>query len=231
LYIADVLDIDETYFKKHNLTWGNKHKLLIISRELSSFNTSSTVRFIVDRDADHWLGSLEEANGLVWTDYCDIETYFYEEAFVRKLIVHAGKSKIAAWDDFFVSFGATLKTLFAARVAAKDMGENVDYIKFCKLLTLKNDRIEFDHKEYIVRCLRNSGLGKIEQDFFRRHADWEAKLVGDHRMFCRGHDFISLVAWSMLKLRGGTNLANEEAIERILVFHVADKIEAFVNLL
>lgn len=230
MYTADVIEIEDGLFEKHKLTSGNKQKLLVLCRELASVNESENVRFIVDRDVDHWLGDLETANGLVWTDFCDIETYFFEEVFVKELIENAGKAKIGDWDSFYVSFCDTLKKLFSVRIADRRSELYLSYIDFDKFLSVDKGRIHLDFETYIGRILHKSKMAGKSQEVLTASNEWSGKLKGDPRLFCRGHDFIILIAWAILKFKGARNFS-DEIIARILVLLVPRDATKFAALL
>ncbi|WP_119396568.1 DUF4435 domain-containing protein [Pannonibacter phragmitetus] len=230
IYTADVIEINEELFEKHNLTSGSKQKLIVLCRELAVVNSSENVRFIVDRDTDHWLGDLEIARGLVWTDFCDIESYFFEEVFVRDLIENAGKAKIGDWHTFYASFCETLKILFAIRIVDRNLKLYLSYITFDRFLSVDGGIVHFDFETYVDRVLNKSRLSGRKQDFLDGYNEWIGKLQGEPRLFCRGHDFILLIAWSILKFKGVKNFS-DEVVARILVVLVPRDTKKFASLL
>ncbi|MHC2478742.1 hypothetical protein [Rhizobium leguminosarum] len=230
MYTADVVDIEDDVFVKHGLTRGNKQKLIVLCRELADVNQSENVRFIVDRDTDHWFGELEAGKGLLWTEYCDIETYFFEEDFVRELVVNAGKAKIEDWEKFYDSFRDTLKSLFSIRASGRESGYPLDYLDVDKFLSIKGGEIRFDSVIYIERTLHKSKFFKENKAIQLSAAQWHQKFNGDPRLFCRGHDFVVLIAWSILKFKG-TKALSDQVIERILVLLVPRDVARFSSLL
>ncbi|MGO7332258.1 hypothetical protein [Rhizobium leguminosarum] len=230
MYTADVLDIPHDMFEKHSLTKGNKQKLIILCRELSNVNEHENVRFIVDRDTDHWFGDLEIGKGLLWTEFCDIETYFFEEDFVKELVVNAGKAKIDKWNVFYESFHNALKALFAVRAAAREAGLSLDYMDFEKYVSIGDGRLCFDLDTYIQRTLHKSKLFEHNEKMLEAIREWCQRFNGDPRLFCRGHDFVVLIAWAIMKFRGAKSLSNE-VICRILVLLVPRDAGRFASLL
>lgn len=230
IYTADVVSIDDEIFEKNRLTKGNKQKLIILCRELREVNVSENVRFIVDRDTDHWFGELEEGKGLLWTEFCDIEAYFFEEPFVKELVVNAGRSKIGCWSKYYESFKLILKYLFSIRVSARELEIDLSYINFNKFLKVNANKVDFDLETYITRTLHKSKESKKLDDFKVCVEKWFNKLDGDPRLFCRGHDFIILLAWSILKFKGSKALS-DEAVARILILLVPRDAERFSDLL
>lgn len=230
MYTADVIDISKETFEKHKLTKGNKQKLIVLCRELSEVNLHENVRFIVDRDTDHWFGELENGRGLRWTDFCDIEAYFFEEEFVRELIVNAGKAKIENWMVFYESFHNALKAAFSIRAAAREAGLYLNYLDFERFASNDNGRICFDLDTYIERTLHKSKLFEHDEKIRKSSREWLQRFKGDPRLCCRGHDFVVLTAWSIMKYNGVKSLSNE-AISRILVLLVPRDPHRFSSLL
>lgn len=161
IYTADSVELSDAVHIKHNVTKGNKQKLILLCRELAAVNANGRVRFLVDRDTDHWFGPLEQGIGLVWTDYCDIETYFFEKELVRELIVDAGRAQVASWDEFYESFIAVLRQLFAIRLAARELELSVKFIDAKKCLRITGSAIEFDDRNFIIKSLNKSSLAAI----------------------------------------------------------------------
>jgi len=230
IYTADVVQIDKKLFEDHKLTSGNKQKLIILCRELSQVNQRENVRFVVDRDVDHWLGELEVGNGLLWTEFCDIETYFFEEVFVGELVNNAGKAKVKNWERFYASFRSTLKMLFALRTAARNAKLDLDYIDFERYLSVKDGAVALDYKTYVQRTLINSKAADRIDEIWKSALEWGGKFDGDPRLFCRGHDFVILIAWSILKFKGARSLS-DEVIGRILILLVPRDVSRFASLL
>ena len=230
LYTSDVLDVEAGLFEKHRLSNGNKQKLIILWRELSGVNTSGNVRFIVDRDVDHWVGALETNNGLVWTDFCDMESYFFEENFVKELVQTAGRAKISSWGDYYGSFCETLKMLFSLRIADRSLGLSLSFMDFGRLLTVKSGKIYFDFETYVERTLNKSNLAARRAETMKESLEWCKKLSGDQRLFCRGHDFVFLISWSILKFKGIKDFS-DEAIARTLILLVPRDANRFASLL
>lgn len=230
LYTADAFEIDDELFEKHNLTKGNKQKLLILCRELSSVNNDENVRFIVDRDTDHWFGDLEKDKGLLWTEYCDMENYFFDETFSKELIIDAGRAKIADWTVFYESFKRTLRNLYAVRAAARELDIALNYMEFEKFLSISLGTISFDADTYLDRTLLKSNVAKRREEMRNALARWIERLDGDPRLSSRGHDFIVLVAWSIMKFRGVKSLS-DDVVTRILVLLVPRDVNRFDALL
>lgn len=228
LYTADTIGIDDEIYPSHKLTKGNKQKIIITCRVLSYINNN--VRFIVDRDNDHWFGELENINGLIWTEYCDIENYFFDEKIISQLIIEAGKAKITDWEKFYNSFMLTLKNLYAIRAAGRTFELHLDYINFGKYLKKEENFILFNRNSYIEANLHKINFSKTRDKFIKSVEYWEEKFNCDPRLYCRGHDFVTLIAWCIQKFKGVKSFTSE-IIERTLVLLVPNILERFCHLL
>ena len=58
-YEIDVIDIPQDILKKHRLSCGNKQRVIALARELSTLPDNVQYQCLVDKDLDHWFGSLE----------------------------------------------------------------------------------------------------------------------------------------------------------------------------
>jgi len=228
-YGIDSVDISVGLLQKHKLTEGNKQRVIALARELASMHNSCACRFLIDRDLDHWFGSLESTPRLIWTEYCSIELYFFSDELLRDLLITTAKSKITNWQSFTQSFANILRDLYTLRLTDRELGWSINWLPIHKYLKLAEGDIKLSLTQYINQLLiQNSKSPSLKQFNVIREA-WLQKLNGDYRYFIRGHDFIELLAWSISKFNGINEFASSKAIERLLVLIAAQKKTSLIN--
>jgi hypothetical protein len=220
IYEIETVEILPALLAAHDLTEGNKQRVIALARELAHIEGDCSYICFVEKDLDHWLGKLEDTKRLQWSKYCDIETCFLSADFINQLMVITCKAKITNFNDFFDSLKATLSDLYAIRLADRKLSFNLCWISFESCLSIRGGLISLSRDEYVKRLLMKNGKSKKIEAF----NDEIAQLItlindGDCRDHIRGHDFVTILAWSISKLRGIKELASEIAVRRLLVSH------------
>lgn len=216
-YDIDAVDISFDILQKYSLTEGNKQRVIALAYELAELN-SSAYSCLVDKDLDHWLDELVEVPRLFWTDYCSLELYFFNEDDLKRVIIDVAQSKIVNWPGFYSSFISVLKDLYSIRLADKEINLNLEWIKFERCLSIKNNSWHFDVEEYFRRVLMANRQMRNFENFNDRRVHWLGVLNGDPRNYIRGHDFVELLALSNEKFKGLKSFHDVDAITSIFVF-------------
>lgn len=229
-YEIDSVDVPDEVLRRHGLTRGNKQEVMALARELSVIEKDCAYRCLVDRDLDQWLGKLEVIPRLCWTGSTAIETYFLTSDFVRRCVVLVARSKIEDWTEFFSSFVAVLRKMYAIRLADRDLMWCMNWLPFGKSLALSGGRLSFDSGGYVEKLLKANARWAGRDVFEGKVADWGGALVGEDGECVRGHDFVFLMAWAIGKSSGLKSYADEAALERLLVLcaHEVDGFEAML---
>lgn len=227
-YDADSFEVSDDLLKKHGLSRGRKQHLQVLARELAISAAEAKLKCIIDRDLDHWFVDLEKNPLLCWTHYSDVECYYLDSETIHDILTRCAKASIKDWDAFYDSFIVVLKSLYAMRLTSKDMKLNISWINPDKMLKKDGGNIRFNDDEYIKRLMLNNSHGAALQDFIKIYKKWIALLNKDIRLCVRGHDILTLLAWTSTKFNG--NSFNTEALTGILIL-LAPTREQFKELL
>lgn len=222
LYEIDAVDVPPALVAACNLTDGNKQRVITLARALADIDSACGYRCIVDRDIDHWIGELENTRGLVFTEFCDIESYYLIQKFINHLLVNIGKCKIQDWDLFYISFLSTLKNLYSLKLAGVNLEWNLSWMTFERSLLMTDGIIEFDVDDYSKKVLAQNKRSAESDEYGEAFGVSTRMLEGDPRSFVRGHDLVALIVWVMQKFGGVKGLSSPEAIERFMVHAVED---------
>jgi hypothetical protein len=222
VYHIDSVDVSEQLLRRHGLTNGNKNRVIALAKELASIPSTELIRCIIDRDTDHWFGSLDDCPRLRWTEYCTIELYFLCDEIMRSLLLTSAGIRVSDWKQLMRSTTTTLKRLYAARLAERSLKWTLNWPPATKLLEVSGDTISIDWNKFQKRLLNANGKHKDSAEFETLCGEWFEKISGCDARYCiRGHDFIAVLAWVVRALRGHRVLATEEAIQRSLLLLVA----------
>ena len=217
IYDIDSVEVPTALLIAHGFTDGNKQRIIALARELANLPDECQYRCLVDRDLDHWFGPLESTTRLTWTEFCSIELYFFSNEILRDLLITTAKSKISSWEVYLDSLIATLRDLYALRLADRALGWSLEWLSIDRCLSRHESRIIFALPDYIDRLMKKNRKMGTKQQFDHSFALWQQKLSGDPRSHIRGHDLIDLLAWTIAEFRGIKEFSSQVAIQRLLV--------------
>lgn len=212
VYEIDTVDITDEVLEKYGFTRGEKQEVIALCGELN-IDDISDIRFLVDADMDKHLNTLLEKNGLVYTKYCDLEGAFLSNDMVRELVCDAGGVNCKDWDETFESVEETVKSIFALRLALKELGHATAFPSISKSLVKTGQTVSVDIVNLALRAnvhpLPQSDVEKKAGEKHSAFAGLEARQAG------RGHDYIQVVEWLIKKLNGNKGIA--ESLDKLLI--------------
>jgi hypothetical protein len=136
-YEIETVDISADTLKKHQLTDGNKQRVVALARELSVVDGNCRYVCVADKDLDHWLGKLEITPGLNWTKYTSIELYFLRQDIISSILVKACKIKTDDFDKVFAAIVDLLSHLYALRLADRYLDLNMRIVPFTSSVIMR----------------------------------------------------------------------------------------------
>lgn len=230
VYEIDGIEVGPDILAKHGLTEGNKQRVIALAKELSVVTADSQYRCIVDKDLDHWMDLVENIPRLTWTEHTSIELYFYTKKILTDIIMVSARAKITHIDEFMDSLAVVLKSLYALRVVDRELGWNMEWVEPFKDLSTKGSILTLNLTSYINRLVSRNGRHQDRARLVEQLDVWLPKLTGDPRSYIRGHDFVSVLAWSAKEFKGIKELGDPIIIERMLVL-ISQSVEELAVLL
>ncbi len=230
VYDIDGIDIGPDILAKHGLTDGNKQRVIALAKELSVITEDSQYRCIVDKDLDHWIETVEQVPRLNWTEHTSIELYFYTKKILTDIVVVSGRAKISDIDEFMNSLALVLKTLYALRIVDRELAWNMEWVEPFKDLSTQGSGLTINIGTYLNRLLSKNRRHQDQAEFVKLLDVWLARLTGDPRSYIRGHDFVSVLAWSTKEFKGIKEVGDSVIIERMLVL-ISRSVEELAHLM
>ncbi len=228
VYEIDSVDVPDDLIQIHDLSTGNKQRVMVLARVLAEINEECNYVCLVDRDLDHWFGELEKTNRLAWTEHTSLELYFLSENFLKEVLCVAAKCKFNNWAEFYASFIQVLKSLYVLRLVDRDIGLKLKWVKLEKSLSVLKSSIVFDREGYVTKLLSANSKLAVKDEFQCKIESWNAQLIGDCRAFIRGHDLVFLMSWVVGNFKGLKDFHSEDAIMRFFVL-LSHNAEAVIN--
>jgi hypothetical protein len=217
VYVIDSIQVDGNVLAKHGLTSGNKNRLIALAHELSSLDDAE-FKILIDKDLDHWICDICYPSNIVTTRFSDMEMHFLDIDYVKKFILDFSSCNIIDCDDYFNSLVSTLLRAASFRLAVKQARFSVKFIELTRFLNINNHKIVFDFDEYIRRCLMASGKSDQMASLRAASDNWFSRINNfDHKLSCRGHDFIDILVWTSRKLNGYKEASNDTVVHRTMI--------------
>jgi hypothetical protein len=216
-YEIDTVDVPDELLGRHGLSSGNKQRVVALARELGALSEAAKVICLADRDLDHWFGELEVSQRLRWTMFCCTENHFLTPEIVSDILLTTARARIKTVKSFFMSLTVTLRSLYALRLADRQLAWALKWVSLRKYLIRDGDTLRFDDKKYVAAVLNRNARSSQSKEFGSSYQQWMKKLDCDLRLSARGHDYTELLAWSVGEFGGQKEFASSAAIERLFV--------------
>ncbi len=218
IYEIDSIYIPQSLLLAHKLTKGNKQQVIVLARELNkALGKHISCICYVDKDLDHWFEAIELLHCLRWSKYCSIELHFLTPDLLDELLLLTCQVRISNFEGFLDSFYQVLRDLYCIRLALKELDFQISWISFDRCLIKEASSVSINLDDFVDRLLKRNGLASKKELLLNNISNWCKKVSGDFRLCIRGHDFTSLLAWTVNKYKGLKSLASESAIERMFV--------------
>ncbi len=153
-YQIDSVDVPIEVLKKHELTSGNKQRLVALARELESIGAPIRARCIVDSDLDRWMGSCGVCSNLHHLSVCSVECFFFRLDIAERILKTAAKSRISEFSRFFASIGKVLNAVYSFRLADRELELKLRWLDLGKYLSKVGSEVLFDARRYLEALLR-----------------------------------------------------------------------------
>lgn len=231
IYPISMVDVSDLLLAEKGLTSGNKQRLIALFSEFT-LPEGSGVNGLIDRDYDHFLGSICAVDQIIYTTDCDPLSSFFTKEIIEDVLVNAGGCVTSDFSVLFTSLIDCLKKLSSLRLALRTLDVNSKLVGIPDCLTVSHDKISIDIGEVTKRSLNSSANSLMIEPVSKSTRSWYGKLAGaDERAFTRGHDLVSVLCWLIKKLGKAKSFIISEAIERLMIVlspRVVDRLSATI---
>lgn len=194
----NLISIDNVNFEESsgNSLKSNKEKILYLSKYVNSIFGSQLpyITFIVDRDFDTITGDILNIPNLEYTDFANLEMYFFNMESINKFLKIGLKNFPLEADHIVDIFKNILLDLFALRHSRAIIDSSYKMLELDKLIKIKDSQISYSNEELLQKFLsKNSALNKksaFETEI--ENVNNKYKEFGEIRFFAHGKDFFEL---------------------------------------
>lgn len=217
VYEIDTVEISHEILISYGLSTGNKQRTIALAKEINKLTNDPQVIFLIDKDLDEWLDSMEEVHRLVRTKYSSLELYFFDDILLQDILLEIAKTKIQDWEEYKSTLILFLQSFFAIRLTNEELALGMELIPIGKYLSLQGSKINFEIDRYNENLLNKNSKAAYKDIFEECRSGWMRKLTGDPRHYMHGHDFTQMLAWTVLKFNGIKEFSSQVAIERMFL--------------
>ncbi|NID14113.1 hypothetical protein [Luteibacter yeojuensis] len=216
-YSIDSVNVSREVLAKYGLTLGNRQRVIALAKELEELQEGAAVRFMADRDLDHWFAGLEEVVRLKWTMFTCVEAHFLTPEALREIVRVAAAADVTDVVRFARSIECVLRDLYSLRLVDRQLTLNMSWVALRRYLSRRKDEVIFDAERYIDALLNSNQLFRRKAEVIASWAAWKGADAPDSRQVMQGHDLTELLAWAVSAFGGVKTFASTEAIERLFV--------------
>lgn len=219
IFEIDCVNIPNTIIQKYSLDNNKRGRVISLAYELetrlANIPKKNSILAIADSDYDYFLDVTNNCELLLLTDYTSLELYLFNENVIGKFLSIVLMNTSEAPDILMNKFIPILQKLFVIRMANKKLGWGMKWLSFDRTCKLLDGEIIFSESEFIRRYLLKNGCIKNYKQFNSEVAQLSKKFKPECRYQIRGHDFISLLRWYLIKSIGlKDSIKNDKVCER-----------------
>ena len=198
VYEIDTVDISAERLKELELSNNNRGRVIALALDMQSQLSALPPHLtcMADKDFDWLFGKEYNCDILLFTDYCSIELYFFNEIILDKFFSLAiGLSQIQA-KEALDKLSKVLEDLFLIRATNEALGFNMEWLKeFGNCCKLTGAEIELQSETFIYKYLNKNSKLSQKQLFTDKLQELRTNKIAERRCKIRGHDFIELLCW------------------------------------
>lgn len=217
VYPIDSVEVSQEIVEECGLSNGNKQRVIALASELADIGAHARYLCLVDRDLDHWFSDPPSVPRLRWTKYCSIESHFITLDAFRDIAILTGSATVPDPAELFMTSLGVLKSLYALRLSDRELDLKMAWIPLKRYLSQGETSVSLDYNRYVDALLNKNGRSTVKGRLLDAARKWEGQFDDEHRMCCRGHDFVDLLAWIISKFNGIKSFGDAEVVSRALV--------------
>lgn len=227
VYSVDGVDVPDDLVLAHELTLGNKQRLIALCCACD-LPPDTSIKFLVDVDMDDALKRRRSLPGLSYTKYCDLEGVFFSPSMIEDLVVNAGKVSVSDWTQMFESMEVVVKKIFSIRIALYEIAPSAKLLSFSRCLSKSESEVELEVHDLIRRTCNFKGGHELYDSILERSQHWfDSFSCLDVRFSGRGHDYLTLLSWIIKQYGGSKQVA--DSLENILVLLVPQVVNDIIE--
>jgi hypothetical protein len=198
IYEIDIADISSERLVSHQLTDGQRDRVVAMARGLSECDEDlgSRVVCFADRDWDDVLALKHDGCAyLVLTEYTAIEMHAFCGDVLDKFLRVVLRIPSPSGERICEALETALRELFLLRAGSISLSWNLHWVDPIKCMAKTESGITFSRDEYIFRYLNTRGRTGSTEEFRREVERLRALTATERRLAIRGHDFTAMLAW------------------------------------
>jgi hypothetical protein len=194
----DLVEVPDSMLAKHQLTSGNKQKIIAFGREIEALGQMMGFRGVVDRDLDTVRDRDFSSPSVRYTDFCCMESYMWQPDVLRQVLHQFSCEETFPSNDavaaLFDSISEACKQIFAVRVVHDKKPEWMLEIHHSDAsLGMVDGKLQLDLSKYLHQCKpRREQREEFEKEVQKSVGDLAGVAVENA---LHGHDLLWLLEY------------------------------------
>lgn len=214
---------------------SNKDKLIAFARILKEQKIKNKIDCVIDKDFDELIENIEENDYIMYTDFSCIESYFYDEKNISKILKVGIRNFPFDGNHALKEIKNVIMFIFILKYAKVSFNLNSILPKIESNIKIekKLGTCQFNENDYLSKFINSNKLQSIESDLKKFLSQKSKELKSDYRNYMNGHDFIEILYHYINRIKNTPNF-RQENFERAVYLSVQpdhlDKFELFQKL-
>lgn len=214
---------------------SNKNKLIAFARILQEEKVKNKINCVIDKDFDELIENIEENNHITYTDFSCIESYFYDEKNISKILKVGIRNFPFDGNHTLKEIKNVIMFIFILKYAKVNFNLNSTLPKIDSNIKIekKLGTCQLNESDYLSKFINSNKLHLMEDDLKKFLSQKSRELKSDYRNYMNGHDFIEILYHYINRIKNTPNF-RQENFERAVYLSVQpdhlDKFELFQKL-
>jgi hypothetical protein len=219
----EIIDIPEEALRGVATCSGNRQCVVALGLELEkACPVDLTRRVCCVADADDEAGRQPVVHGalLLYTDFTSIELYAFSPHVLQRYLDQVVLGFPLTAEATLQAAEPVLREMALSRRLNRSLGLNTAPVDATDDCVVSGAAIAFDAQRFQDRFLNKAGAWSRQSEYQLEKVKLSALLPADPRLWVHGEDFVAIVYWLILRLRGGGRSVTRELLGKTLLLAV-----------
>jgi hypothetical protein len=219
----DQVEIDAGHLSRMGLSEGAKQRVIALAVALSfesKIDLARQVACIADADDEAGKDAAIRAPLLLYTDVTSMPIYGFDGKYLQWYFDVGTMGFPLSGQQVVEQLIPPLRSLCALRRALAVLEVNVALASITKDCSFSGGQLQFDYDRFVKRCKSKDASFAKEKKIQDAVARQLSVLGSDHRLWAGAEDFVSLLNWLIVKMRGQKHTVPEHLLARTILLGV-----------
>jgi hypothetical protein len=222
---VDLVEISSEQLDELGLGVGSRQRVIalaILLEDVASKDLSSQVACIADADDEAGRPHSYTGSLLLYTDASSMTTYAFAAQYIQWYLDVVVLGFPLTGEQVISALIPVLRVSTLIRQCSSRLGLSVGMVDLTSDCAVAGDMINIDCDRLLNRFLNKANAHSRREEFDAEIASQASLLVTDPRLWVHAEDFISVLHWLIVRLRGSANTVAKHLLARTLLLGIPD---------